>query len=93
VNPSDELDGQQFKALIPKLYYVGQKSTIFNWANYFAWVFTGVCHSVIVFIFPYFVYNKSILGQDGKDSDLWIFSITSFTAVIFVSLISLLLTF
>jgi magnesium-transporting ATPase (P-type) len=47
--------------MLTKLYYVGQKSTIFNWTNYFTWVFTGVCHSVIVFVIPYFSYLGSIL--------------------------------
>lgn len=85
VNPHPELDGPGFKELLPKLYYVGQKSTIFNWHNYFLWVFTGVAHSLIIFILPFYVYNDTILRLDGKSTDLWAFSITSFTSIIFVS--------
>jgi magnesium-transporting ATPase (P-type) len=85
VNPSKEMDGTRFRSLIPKLYYVGQKSTVFNWTNYFLWVSEGIFHSLIVFLIPYFVFNKSILvGGSGHDTDLWTFSITSFTAIIIV---------
>jgi magnesium-transporting ATPase (P-type) len=84
VNPHVSQDGPRFKSLLPKLYYVGQKSTIFNWTNYFIWVFTGMIHSLIIFIIPYFVYNNTILTNVGKNGDMWIFSITSFTCIIFV---------
>lgn len=72
------------KPLLPKLYYVGQKSTIFNWTNYFVWVFTGVVHSLIIFILPYYIFLGTISRGDGQTSDLWIFSITSFTSIIFI---------
>jgi len=85
INP--DIDGLEFKPLLPKLYYVGQKSTIFNWNNYFVWVFTGICHSLIVFFLPVYVYLDIILGADGKSSDIWMFSITSFTSIIFVTLL------
>ena len=86
INPGKTMDGTRFRSLLPKLYYVGQKSTVFNWSNYFLWVSEGVLHSLIVFLIPYFVFNKSILvGSSGHDTDLWTFSITSFTAIIIVS--------
>ena len=86
INPAKNMDGTRFRSLIPKLYYVGQKSTVFNWSNYFLWVSEGILHSLIVFLIPYFVFNKSILvGESGHDTDLWTFSITSFSAIIIVS--------
>jgi len=90
INPAKNMDGTRFRSLLPKLYYVGQKSTVFNWYNYFLWVSEGILHSLIVFLIPYFVFNKSILvGNSGHDTDLWTFSITSFTAIIIVSTSSL----
>ena len=86
INPAKNMDGTRFRSLIPKLYYVGQKSTVFNWSNYFLWVSEGILHSLIVFLIPYFVFNNSILvGESGHDTDLWTFSITSFSAIIIVS--------
>ena len=85
MNPHPDFDGPRFRELLPKLYYVGQKSTIFNWTNYFLWVLIGSAHSVVIFVMPYYVFDDTILTPDGKNVDLWIFSITSFTAIIFVS--------
>ena len=55
-------DGDELKPFYTKLYYVGQKSTIFNWANYFFWVFLGIMHSLIVFILPLYTYKDVILN-------------------------------
>jgi len=54
VNPA--LDGKAFKPFLPKLYYVGQKSTIFNWKNYAFWYIKGIAHSLIIFLIPYFTF-------------------------------------
>ena len=78
MNPHPDFDGPRFRELLPKLYYVGQKSTIFNWTNYFLWVLIGSAHSVVIFVMPYYVFDDTILTPDGKNVDLWIFSITSF---------------
>jgi magnesium-transporting ATPase (P-type) len=73
------------------MYYVGQESTIFNWKNYFIWVITGVCHSIIVFVFPFYAYEYSILqGRNGWETDLWTFSVTSFTSIILVTNITII---
>lgn len=59
LNP--QTDGAEIKPYLPKLYYIGQKSTIFTWANYFTWVAVGISHSVIVYFIPYYVYFKKII--------------------------------
>ena len=46
---------------------------------------TGTVHSLVIFLIPYFVYTNSIMRGSGFNSDLWEFSITSFTAFIIVS--------
>jgi magnesium-transporting ATPase (P-type) len=74
-------DGAEYRKFMPKLYYVGQKSTIFNWTNYFIWVIYGVAHAVIVFTIPYFIFKDSIWQESGTTADIWIFSVTSFTSL------------
>jgi magnesium-transporting ATPase (P-type) len=49
-------DGQQLKQYMPKLYYLGQRSLIFNWPNYFTWYATGIAHSLIIFLIPYWTF-------------------------------------
>jgi len=79
------LDGEEFKEFYPKLYYLGQKSRVFNIFNYLFWVFTGLIHSLIIFVLPYYCITESnILTQDGLNGDLTSLSITCFTAVIIV---------
>lgn len=78
-------DGEELKPYLTKLYYVGQKSMIFNWRNYFLWVLIGCVHSVIVYFIPFYAFEYSILNINGFNGDMWVFSITSFTAVIFVN--------
>jgi hypothetical protein len=50
-------------------------------------VFTGTCHSVIVFFVPLFVFMNTIIDKNGTNADMWVFSITSFSSVIFVRLV------
>lgn len=45
----------------------------------------GTVHAGILFIITWFSMSDFILGSDGKSGDLWIFSITLYTATIFVS--------
>jgi magnesium-transporting ATPase (P-type) len=82
INP--KTDGDELKPYLPKLYYVGQKSTIFNWTNYFIWILNGIAHSVIVFVIPYYAYLEKISSPHGQTADMWVFSVTSFTSVIIV---------
>jgi phospholipid-transporting ATPase len=49
-------DGHQFKKYLPKLYYIGQRSIIFNVPTFLEWLFFGVLHSVVVFLIPLFIY-------------------------------------
>lgn len=73
------------KPLLPKLYYVGQKSTIFNIPNYLLWVLMGVAHALVIFLVPYFIYLGTVITDKGETGDHWAFSISMFTAVVIVS--------
>ena len=50
------MDGKELVPYYPKLYYVGQKGTIFNWKNFAIWYISGITHAVIVAIVPYFIF-------------------------------------
>jgi len=57
---------------------------IFNWTNYFVWVFFGIFHSVVIFTIPLFAFKNAIINGDGFSDDIWSYSVTSFTALVFV---------
>jgi len=88
VNPS--IDGEGYKKFFPRLFYIGQRSLIFNTKNYAIWLVEGVFHSLIVFILPFFIYKRALLTDDSYNNDLWSFSISSFTAVIFIVTLKLM---
>lgn len=66
------------------LYYVGQRSLIFNARTFIYWFTIGILHALIVFLIPYFVYANSVMNKNAYNNDIWSFSVTSFTAVIFI---------
>jgi len=85
-------DGNEYKKFLPKLYYMGQRSVIFNYSTFLEWLFFGVLHSVVVFIVPLFIYQDALMTASGENNDMWAFSISSFTAVIFIVTFRLMIT-
>ena len=51
---------------------------------------TGFIHSLIVFFLPLYHFKEVVLGNDAENSDIWSFSVTSFSAVIFIVTFKLL---
>ena len=47
-------------------------------------------HSLVVFVVPLYIFQTNILNKDADNNDLWSFSVSSFTAVILVSLFVLI---
>ncbi len=82
INPA--LDGDAYKKYMPKVYYIGQRSLIFNTRNFTYWFLTGVAHSLVVFLLPYGVYLENLMQDEAHNSDMWSFSVSSFTAVMIV---------
>lgn len=76
----------------PKLYYIGNRKTIFTFTNYFIWVSIAIVHSLICFLFTYFVFSTSTIDTDGKNNGLWSFSVTLFFSIIIVVTIRLCVT-
>ena len=88
INP--DLDGAEYKKYLSKLYYVGQRSAIFNMKGFAYWMFMGVMNSVIVFFVPYGIFQENVLNDNGDNNDMWSFSVASFTAVIFIVTLKLM---
>ena len=85
INPT--IDGVYYKKYLPLLYYVGQRSVIFNTKTFLYWIFTGIFHSLVIFLLPYGVFLNNAMNAKANNSDMWSFSVSSFTSVIIVSLL------
>ena len=73
----------------PHAYLTGQKNKIFTPSNFAIWWITGVIHAAIAYCMPLLAFQSNILNADGYSSDMWSWSITSFTCVIFMVTIKL----
>lgn len=72
------------KKYYPKLYYIGQKNTLFTYTNFLIWVFQGLVHGLLIFLFNMYIYQYHIATADGYTTDIWIMSITIYTTIILV---------
>lgn len=73
------------KKYYPKLYYIGQKNTLFTYKNFFMWIFQGIIHGLFIFLFNMYIYSYFIGDSEGKTTDIWIMSITLYTSIILVN--------
>ncbi len=64
---------------------------IFNNWTFIYWILMGVGHALVVFIVPLFIFQENILNRDADNSDLWSFSVTSFTCVIMIVTLKLMI--
>lgn len=86
-----QMEGDKIKKLYPKLYYIGSKNTIFNWSSYLSINLLGLCHSLIVFLVPWYVFQESkVMNQEGVNSDFWGISFLSFTCLYTVVTVKLI---
>ena len=76
----------------PRLYYIGNRKTIFTYKNYAIWLSISIAHSVLIFFGTYFVYLNSVFDEHGKSSDLWSFSVCMFFSIILSVSIRLVVT-
>lgn len=72
------------KKYYPKLYYISQKNTVFTYLNFFSWIWQGVLHGLLIFFFCTYYLGSDINNQDGYNSDIWLNSITLYSACIMV---------
>jgi len=70
----------------PELYEIGTKQIYFNNRVFLAWVTSGVWHSLMVFLLPFFTFsNGAITHPDGKAGDLWLLGSVVFLLVCLVT--------
>lgn len=81
-----QLDGPAFKACLPSLYYTGQQRLVFNLRNFTLSQFYGLVHATIIFFIIFFgLKDAAILNPShGAPTDLWTSSLTTFTALVIV---------
>jgi len=83
ISSEDEKD-QFIKDNICKTYYLGRESEIFNVANFIAEITRAMFGAVILYYFVYVILYSNPLNDAGHSADIWIISISQFTAIIFV---------
>ena len=84
--PSPIKEKQILKKFYPKLYYIGQKNTLFTYMHFFSWIWQGVLHGLFVFFFCIYFLGSEVNNKQGYNSDIWLTSITLYTAIILVIL-------
>jgi phospholipid-translocating P-type ATPase (flippase) len=76
----------------PALYKVGPARTLFNLKVFSKWVILGCYHGVICWTIPYMVIDPDIDNLVKTErSDFWVSSVTSFSCVVFVVCLKLML--
>jgi magnesium-transporting ATPase (P-type) len=65
-----------FYRLFPKIYFIGQENCIFNYKNYFMWMFEGVIEAVIITLFCFYILGAESLRSSGISSDFWLVGLT-----------------
>ena len=90
INPHK--DGAIYNKYLPKLYYIGQRSVIFNGYTFLWWLLFGMAHSLVVFVLPLYVFRECLMTQQAQNNDMWSFSVTSFTSVILIVTMRLMAT-
>ncbi len=85
ITKEDEEDQDDFiKRNICKTYYLGREGEIFNITNFVLELIRSLCGAVFLYFFIHSIMNFSQISNDGVVCDLWIFSISQFTSIIFV---------
>jgi len=84
--PSPIREKQILKKYYPKLYYIGQKDTLFTYKNFFLWIWQGIIHGLFIFFFCMYYLGSDINNQYGYSSDIWLNSITLYSSIIMVNI-------
>ena len=75
----------------PELYAVGQQDTLFNKHTFGRWVLNAIWHSLVLSLVPTYGMRLLVL-EDGDDlAGLWEIGNVTFTCVVFVVNIRLVL--
>ena len=73
-------------------YLRGRSNELFTYQRFFYWIFIGLIHGLIAFGVPFLALESQILTVDGYNSDLWSYSIISFSCVMFMVSVKFIMT-
>lgn len=62
--------------LFPKIYFIGQESCIFNYANFFMWTVEGAVEAALITFLSLYILTSESISQSGFSADLWLVSLT-----------------
>lgn len=68
----------------PYLYYLGQRNVIYTVWSTIWWLCYSFFVGLIIFIISYYSMLPSIVDESGHNPDIWFFSITVYTTIVFV---------
>ncbi|KAK9451379.1 uncharacterized protein V1518DRAFT_408402 [Limtongia smithiae] len=66
----------------PQLYQVGQRSEFFNVRSFWAWIFNGFFHSLILYFGSEICYYGSLHEHNGQVSGHWVWGTALYTACV-----------
>lgn len=52
----------------------------------------GICHALIVFLLPLGIFHENVLNANADNNDMWSFSVASFTSVIIIVTLKLMVS-
>jgi magnesium-transporting ATPase (P-type) len=76
--PKDYEINKYLYRLFPKIYFVGQKNTVFNYTNFIYWIAEGIVEAIMITFFCLYIFSTTSLNSSGHSNDLWITSITMY---------------
>jgi magnesium-transporting ATPase (P-type) len=62
-------------------YLPGRTNEYFTFGKFCTWIGVGIAHSVIAWGVPFLALESQILTEEGYNSDLWSYSMISFSCV------------
>jgi magnesium-transporting ATPase (P-type) len=65
-------------------YLPGRTNEYFTFLRFCQWIGIGLLHSLIAWGVPFLALESQILTEDGYNSDLWSYSMISFSCVMFM---------
>lgn len=63
--------------LFPKIYYVGQKNSIFNYSNLLKWLIEAMFEALLITMICIYVLGEPSINEHGYNSNLGLASVTA----------------
>jgi phospholipid-translocating P-type ATPase (flippase) len=70
---------------LPYTFYLGRESITFSFRKFFKSIFYSIFQSIMIYYFTSSIMDLQIMCKEGFLSDLWVNSLTQFSAIISVS--------